>query len=77
MSHLWDCPKFCVTDGKHPDQWPHHYDVGLELEMPLGNAEAKSASEVAEIEAGRVSRDFDQTMSAVSLDVERAIANVA
>ena len=52
------------------------YGVGLELEVPLGNAEAKSAAEMAEIEVRRASRDLDQTMSNVSLDVERAIAEV-
>lgn len=52
------------------------YGVGLELEVPLGNADAKSQSEVAEIEVRRASRDLDQTMSTVALDVERAIADV-
>lgn len=53
------------------------YGVGLELEVPFGNAEAESAVAVAEIEVRRASRDLDQTVSTVALDVERAIADVA
>jgi outer membrane protein TolC len=53
------------------------YAVGLELEVPFGNAAAKAELAQAEIEVRRAARDLEQTVSTVALDVERAIADVA
>lgn len=51
--------------------------VGLELRVPLGNAEAEARYAEAEIEVRRASRTLEQTISQVALDVDRALADVA
>jgi outer membrane protein TolC len=53
------------------------YRVGIEIEVPFGNAEARASLAAAEIQVRRAARDLDQTVSTVALDVERAIADVA
>lgn len=51
--------------------------VGLELEIPLGNAEAKARFAATQIEVRRASRQLEQTVSTVALEVERALTDVA
>lgn len=53
------------------------YGVGLQLEVPFGNAEANAALAQSEIEVRRASRTLEQTVSTAALDVERALADVA
>jgi outer membrane protein TolC len=53
------------------------YGIGLELEVPFGNAEALADLAQAEIEVRRASRDLEQTVSNVALDVDRAMADVS
>lgn len=53
------------------------YGVGLEFEVPFGNASAKATLAQAEIGVRRASHDLEQVVSTVALDVERALANVA
>jgi len=71
-------------DGDYGDsfkQWSdedfNDYAVGLELEIPFGNAEARAALAQAEIDVRRASRELEQVVSSVALDVDRAIADVA
>jgi HAE1 family hydrophobic/amphiphilic exporter-1 len=52
------------------------YAVGLEFTMPLANATARARLASAEIDTRRASRDLEQTVSTVALDVDRAIADV-
>jgi outer membrane protein len=63
------------------DQWGdgdfNDYAVGFELEIPFGNAEGRAAVARAEIDVRRASRDLEQQISAVALDVDRAIADVS
>lgn len=51
--------------------------VGLELEIPLGNAEAKARFAATQIEVRRASRQLEQVISTVALEVERALTDVA
>lgn len=53
------------------------YAFGLELEIPFGNAEAKAELAKAEIEVRRASRELEQAISTVVLDVDRALADLA
>lgn len=53
------------------------YAVGLEFEIPFGNAAAKADLGQAEIDVRHAARDLEQTISTVALDVERAMADVA
>jgi len=53
------------------------YAIGLELEVPFGNADAKARLAEAGINVRRSSRDLEQTISTVTLDVDRAIADVS
>jgi outer membrane protein len=53
----------------------YHYRIGLELEVPLTNARAHAAREQAEISVKRTRRELEQTLSSVSLDVDRALAD--
>lgn len=52
------------------------YAVGLELEIPFGNAAGRAALAQAEIDVRRASRDLEQVVSTVALDVDRALADV-
>src|SRR6185369_1250591 len=54
----------------------HDYAVGFEIEIPFGNARARADVAKAEIEVRQASRDLEQTISNVALDVERALADV-
>ena len=51
--------------------------VGLELEIPLGNSEAKARFAATQIEVRRASRQLEQVISTVALEVERALTDVA
>lgn len=55
----------------------NEYAVGLQLEVPLGNASARADLAQAGIEVRRASRDLEQAVSSVSLEVDRALADVA
>jgi outer membrane protein TolC len=52
------------------------YGVGLQLSVPFGNASGRASLAQAEINVRGASRDFEQTVSSVALDVDRAIADV-
>jgi len=54
----------------------HDYGIGLELEIPFGNAGRRADLAIAEIEVRRASRDLEETISTVALDVDRALADV-
>jgi outer membrane protein len=76
--------QFSPYDGDYGDsleQWGdedfNDYAVGFELEIPFGNAEARANHAQAEIEVRRASRNLEQTISSVALDVDRAIADVS
>jgi outer membrane protein len=76
--------QFSPYDGDMSDsleQWGdgdfNDYAIGFEFEVPFGNAEGRAAVAQAEIEARRASRELEQTISAVALDVDRAIADVS
>lgn len=71
-------------DGPYGDSWDDlfggdydDYAVGLELEVPIGNAEARAALAEAQIDVRRAARDLEQTVSTVALEVDRAIADVS
>ncbi|MFN2378413.1 MAG: TolC family protein [Candidatus Binatia bacterium] len=53
------------------------YSVGLRFEVPFGNAAARAQLAQAEINVRRASRDLEQAVSIVALDVDRALADVA
>lgn len=76
--------QFSPYDGNYGDSLSemvngdfHRYGVGLELEVPFGNAAAKADAAAAEIEVKRASLNLEQTVSTVVLDVDRAIADLA
>jgi outer membrane protein TolC len=76
--------EYSPYDGDYSDsfdQWGNDnfndYAVGLEFEIPFGNAEAKAALAQAQIDVRRASRELEQVVSGVALDVDRAIADVA
>jgi outer membrane protein len=76
--------EYSPYDGDMSDsleQWGdedfNDYAVGFELEVPFGNAEGRAAVVRAEIEVRRASRELEQTISTVALDVDRAIADVS
>jgi outer membrane protein TolC len=54
----------------------HDYGVGLQLEVPFGNAWRKAELIEAEIDVRHASRELEQTISSVALDVDRALADV-
>jgi outer membrane protein len=66
--------------GDSIDQWFDRdfrdFAVGLELEIPFGNADAKATLAQAEIDVRRASRELEQTLSSVGLDVDRALADL-
>ncbi len=76
--------EFSPYDGDMSDsleQWVdedfNDYAVGFEFEIPFGNADARANLVRAEIDVRRASRELEQTVSTVALDVDRAIADVS
>jgi outer membrane protein TolC len=66
--------------GDSLDQWGdgdfNDYAVGFEFEIPFGNAALGADAVRAEISVRGASRDLEQTISSVALDIDRAIADV-
>ena len=52
------------------------YGVGLEFEMPLGNASARARLAQSQSDVVRASRELEQVVSRVALEVDRALADV-
>ena len=53
------------------------YRVGVELEVPLSNAEARSRYTRATIELKRAEEDMKQVVSDIALEIQQAAGNVA